>query len=130
MIYNLFQYLKNTFPADIFIVDGWEDSDETESTLVKQTGGDVATWFVRQDFTVQVITRSNSKVSAKQRADKYFDELRNRFTLVLPETIVEAITYPELETAQISPLQNPGYIGTDQNRNHMYSVNFKITVGG
>ncbi len=130
MIYNLWEYLKTTFPSYSFIVDGWEGTDPTESVLIKQTGGDVAHWFDRIDPTVQVLVRSNSKVTAKQTADAIFDELRNRFGLILPAVTVGSITYPELTTAQISPIQNPGYIGTDENKNHMYSVNFIITIGG
>jgi hypothetical protein len=130
MIYNLFEFLKAQFPAYVFIVDGWENDDPVESNLIKQTGGDVAHWYDRQDFTVQFMSRSKSKVQAKQRADAVFTFLRNRFGCILPETTVESVFYPALTAAQISPLQNPGYIGSDQNRDHMYSVNFQITVGG
>lgn len=130
MIYNLFKYLQNTFPALSFVVDGWEDEDQIESIQVRQTGGDVQHWFVRQDITFQFLSRSESKVLSKQNIELVYNDLRNRFGLTLPANTVGGKTYPALKTAQISPLQVPGYIGTDQNKYHLYSVNFVITVGG
>lgn len=130
MIYNLFQYLKTLFVLLRFIVDGWENDDPQESILITQTGGDPAHWYDRQDFTVQVLVRSESKSIAYKNSHVVYNELFNRFGLVLPEATVESIVYPALETAQIIPVSIPGYIGTDQNKLHMYSTNFKITIGG
>ena len=130
MIYNLYEYLKTAFPALTFIVDGWIDNSPVDSMLLTATGGDPQHWFDRTDFTVQLISLYSNKVSTKQNIDLVYTELKNRFGLPLPEATVNSVVYPALIAAQISPIQSPGYIGTDQNKNHMYSVNFKITVGG
>ena len=131
MIYNLWKYLEAELPALNYIIDGWEESDDlSNAILLTATGGDPAHWFDRTDDTVQVISINVSKVSAKQNADLVYNKLKNRFGLTLPAATVNSVVYPALTTAQISPIQSPGYIGTDQNKNHMYSINFKVTIGG
>lgn len=130
MIYNLYEYLKSELPSINFVVDGWENDSDIESVLLTATGGDPQHWFDRTDDTVRVLSRSNSKVFAKQRADNVYNKLKNRFGLTLPAANVGGVDYPEFIAAQISPIQSPGYIGADDNANHIYSVNFKVTIGG
>lgn len=130
MIYNLYRYLLNLFSTYNLVVDGWEIGGENESIAIIQTGGDPQHWYKRQDYTVQFIGRGLEKVPTKQKLDSIYQELRNRFGLILPEITVESVTYPELLTAQVSPLQVPGYIGVDDNKRHMYSFNVLIVVGG
>jgi len=61
MIYNLYQYLITQFPVMNLIVDGYEQSDNKDGAiLLKATGGDPMHWFVRTDFTVQIISSAKS----------------------------------------------------------------------
>ncbi len=131
MIYNLYEYVVPLFPSINFLIDGYEqDDNKDKAILLKSNGGDPMHWFDRTDFMVQMLSSAKSKVSCKQNIDMVYNELKNRFGLTLPVATVGAVTYPEIKTAQISPIQSPGYIGTDEDANHLYSVNFKIIVGG
>lgn len=134
MIYNLYQYLKIAFPTFDFVVDGWEDDSLDESNLMRQTGGTTPPWFPRQDYTVQFITRAKEKLYAHSEINEIYHELRNRYGCTLPAITVkikgEDMVFPAIIAAQMSPLQIPGYIGTDNNRRHLYSYNLKVIVGG
>ena len=134
MIYNLYQYLKNAFPLFDFVVDGWDDDSASESNMIRQTGGTTPSWFTREDYTVQILTRAKEKLYAHSEINEIYQNLRNRFGLILPAITGKIkdvnVVFPAVMTAQVSPLQIPGYIGTDNNRRHLYSYNIKIVIGG
>ena len=128
MIFNLVSYLKINLPDIIFYANGWRPDSEHDSVMVLQSGGDSKPWFNRTDWNVQIMSRSENIVIAKQQIDNVYEELKNRYGLELPAITINSTLYPLVKTYQISPLQTPGYIGADKANLEMWSFNIKITT--
>jgi len=128
MIYNLVQFLINNLPSIDFVANGFSPDSLQTQVMVSETGGEPQHWYDRTDWTVQVISRSAKVNVAKQNADSVYAILKNRFGLLLPQAIVDGVTYPALQTYQISPIQTPGYIGATEENLEMFSFNLTITT--
>jgi len=128
MIYNLTAYLKVQLATINFIVNGWSQDSPEASVMLRQTGGVVQHWYDRTDWAVQIMSRSNNVVESKTLIDSVFNVLKNKFGITLPEVTVNAVVHAAVKTYQISPIQQPGYIGADEKHLEMWSVNFTITT--
>lgn len=127
MIYNLAQLLKDNTSLTIF-VNGYDD--DTRGVAVNQTGGEESFMSIKNDFTVQFMSRADTRVAAYEDIMTVYNYLKNRFIVVLPEVTINEITYPSITVYGFVPIQIPGYVGTDENRLHMWSVNIQIITGG
>lgn len=125
--YNLIEYLKTEHPTIEFVMDGWETNSPNTAIAVIGSGGTPDHYVDREDFTFQLISRSNDKTIADTNANNVYRTLRNRFNLLLPEVTIDATIYLEVDTRRIVPIQTPGYIGCDDEGRHEYSANFIIT---
>jgi hypothetical protein len=130
MIYNLVNYLLTQLPTIEFVANGFNKQSPDEAMLVQQTGGDHNHRDIRKDYTIQFLCRSRDSVDGKGIAEQVYAEMQNKFRVLLPEVIIATVTYPEVQTAQISPIQLPAYIGTDEEGRHMWSFNMVVTTGG
>jgi len=128
MIYNLMGYLITQLPAIDFVANGWVEASPVNSVLLRQSGGDFANWYSRKDFAIQILSRAETSVVAKEQIDDVFDLLKNKLRLLLPAKTVNSVVYPAVQTYQTSPVQVPGYIGADEANLEMWSVNFRITT--
>jgi len=126
MIFNLISYLRTQLPSLTFISEG-ENYNE-EGIRVTQTGGEDNHDIDRIDFNVQLLSKYKKLFTSKNNIDSVYAILKNRFGLILPEVIIGALTYPEVTTYRIVPMQIPGYLGTDDNGYHMYSFNIIVTT--
>lgn len=131
IIPNLAEYLRTVFPDYTFVNDGFLEGMGSDVVAVVDNGGETRPYYDRIDVAVQVLARGVSRPGTGRRIAEVADHLRGRFGgQVLPEVIVEGVTYPEVITAAIIAQTKAGYIGIDENRLHMWSANFTVTVGG
>lgn len=130
ILYNLYEYLRVKFSDKDFVTDGWEEDAKDDSILLTDSGGTPEHWMPTEELMVQIISRSLEKPVAKIALNDIYLELKNKFRLVLPEITVSGKVFPEVTTAQISPIQTPSYIGVDDNKHHLYTFNIKIVIGG
>ncbi len=128
MIYNLKKYLTINLPDITFYSNGWRPKSEHDSVMILQSGGDPQHWYNRTDWTVQIMSRAENIVNAKELIDAVYNKLKNRYGLELPAITVDSILYPLVKTYQISPLQAPSYIGADKANLEMWSFNLIITT--
>ena len=128
MIFNLVKYLTDQLGTITFYTNGWRPDSEKNSVMVSQSGGESQHWYDRTDWTVQIISRAENTVEAKEQIDSVYDLLKNKFGLTLTAVTVNGILYTAKETYQISPLQVPGYLGTDDANLEMWSFNIRVTT--
>ena len=128
MIYNLIEYLRVQLSAIQFVANGFSQDSPIESITVIQTSGDPQHWYSRTDWSVQLMSRSDSSVIAKENIDSVYALLKNKYGLTLPSVTVNGTLYGSIITYQISPIQTPGYIGADDNNLEMWSFNVIITT--
>ncbi len=128
MVYNLYRYLKAQLTSIIFIANGWEKESPEESITIMQRGGLPDHYNIKQDISIQVLSRSMDVNMALFNINMVYILLKNRFGLILPEAIVGDTVYPEIKTYQVSPIQSPGYLGSDRNSLQMWSFNLMVTT--
>lgn len=126
MIYNLAQYLITNFPAYDFTVNGFQHDSPVNCINIRSTGGDLDHWYDRTEATAQILVRAHDNVIGKEQVDEVFNLMKNRFGLLLPEVIVNSVTYPEVQTAQISPIQIPESLGADDEGRFLWVFNLQI----
>jgi len=126
MIYNLVAYLKLQLPSLTFVANGWDPDSPQDSIAVIDTGGDPQHFYDRTDWTIQLLSRANEVNVAKSQADSVYAILKNRFGILLPQVTVDGIVYAVVETYQISPMQTPGYLGSNEKHLEMFSFNIII----
>lgn len=128
MIYNLYNYIKTQLTDLSLIVNGWEkDSPEESITMILRVG-DPDHYDIRQESAVQFLSRAMDSNIALSNINEVYSLLKNRFGLVLPEVTVGETVFPEIKTYQISPMQSPGYIGSDGANLEMWSFNIMIVT--
>ncbi len=128
MIYNLYQYIKTELPLMALIVNGWDKDSPEESITMILRAGDPDHYDIRQDSAIQFLSRAMDVNTALLNINKVYMLLKNRFGLVLPEITVGETVFPEVKTYQISPMQSPGYIGSDGANLEMWSFNIKAVT--
>ena len=128
MIYNLVQYLKNKFPDYIFIAEGYNDNSYKECIIVSESTATINHFTDRQDIHVQILSKHYDIVKNREQIKDVFDDLLNRFGLVLPEVTVNKKVYPEVIAYQISPIQGISYLGSTNDSYHLYTFNIVVTI--
>lgn len=132
MIYNFVQYLRTQFPtetiyADVEFKTSTQESVPDRRVIAKDTGGTEQPRTRYSEPTVQILTRDTYDSAARKLAYDIYYEIKSRFGLILPAIVVDSITYPAIETAQIIPIQKPFCLGADSNGRIEYTTNYKIT---
>jgi len=131
LIYNFIQYLENEFPAELFytnirILISGQESIPDRNVLVKETGGLEKPWIKYVEKTVQIITRDIDTPSSRKLAWDIYQNVTSRFGLSLPAVAVDGVNYPEIQTCQISALQEPYCLGADESGRIEFTTNYKI----
>jgi len=127
MIYNLAKYIDDNTTIDL-ITNGYNPATEGDGVNIILSGGSDDSRGLKIDDNVQFLSRSTDQVTAYELIREVFDLLKNRFKILLPEVTVKNKVYPAVEVSQMLPRQTPGYIGTNNNGLHQWSVNFQITT--
>lgn len=131
MIYNFAQLLRTQFPTEVVYVDGrvkltGQQTIPSRCLLVVDTGGVERPWILRQTATVQITARDVDAPRARKLAHDVFNFITSRFGLILPQITVGGVSYPQVQTAQISATQLPYDLGPDEDGRFEYVVNFEI----
>jgi len=131
MIYNLVAYLNNQFPAELFYTQirqqlATQEFIPDRNVLVRDTGGEEASYFKYGNETMQIITRNQSAPGAKRLGQQIYEILHGRFGLVLPAVNIDGENYPEVQIPEIRGLQLPTSIGTDEEKRPEFSFNIQI----
>lgn len=126
MIYNLAQYLIVNLPTINFVVNGFSPDSNQDEVMISETGGEPQHWYNRTDWTVQILSRGKNVNVAKKQIDDVYEELKNKFGLLLPEVIIGGVVYSAIQTYQISPIQTPGYLGANEENMEMFSFNLIV----
>lgn len=132
MIFNLKQYLFSETGYKIYpnardFTDGAKNVPKAYIQLIEEGGASTA-WFKFHNYTVQVITKDIDAPKARVRAYIIYHLLDNKFGLILPEVVVDGITYSAIQIAQISANTEPGFLGYDNNGRAEFSNNYRILI--
>lgn len=125
IIYNLKKYLENEFPGESFRI-GMDNNDPDRVVYISDFGGTETPWFEYHAKSIQVITRDADTPKAHKLSLDIYDKLNRKFGLILPSNTIDAIVYPQIQTAQLSGNALPGYIGEDDNGRHEFSTNYRL----
>jgi hypothetical protein len=128
MIYNLVQYVINNLSSLNIIANGFDPDSNSDQIMINVTGGEPQHFYNRTDWTVQILSRSKNVTTAKKQIEQVYNLLKNKFAIVLPQVIVDGVTYPTITAWQISPIQAPGYLGANQESIEMFSFNSIVTT--
>lgn len=133
MIYNLVQYLKNEFPAELIYTNirqqlATQNEIPDRNLLVKNTGGTEKNVYFYGVHTCQIIARDLSAPSAEYLCTQVYNKLHSRFGLILPAITIGAILYPAVQAAQISGIQLPSSMGVDEEGRTEVVCNLKINM--
>ncbi len=132
MIFNLGQYLRTKFPAETIYINSISGSNVPDRLIViRDTGGTEKLWYRYSEPTVQILTRDFGAPASRKLSFEIFEELVSKFGLILPAIIIGSDTHPVIQTAQISAIQKPYLLDTDENGRTEYVTNYKIIfIGG
>jgi len=131
MIFNLVQYLRVQFPTEV-IYSNVMNLRTTQTiipdrvVIVRDTGGTEQPWTRYSEPTIQILTRDTNAPASRKLSFDIFNNITSRFGLILPSITVGSDTYPAIQTAQISAIQKPYLLDTDENGRIEYVTNYKI----
>lgn len=126
--YNLFQYLKTIHPSIPFVVNGYGPRSPDTCIKINLSSGLPAHWYRRNDWSIQLLSRSDKLVISKTIIQEVYNSIENRFGLQLPEYTLGSLVFPTVKAYRIVPIQTPGYIGADENGREMFSFNITLTT--
>lgn len=131
MFYNLVQFLRDEFPAENIYSNtriklSTKDSVPDRAVCVIDTGGPVKPWIEDVDKSIQVLVRDVDDPKSRKLAWNIFEKLTSRFGLILPAAAVDGTNYPEIQTSQISAIQEPSSLGADESGRIVYTTNYEI----
>jgi hypothetical protein len=135
LAFNLVQYIRDNTLVDTNVfdltVDGFLEDSKNECFNFIQSGGPPLGDFGNvENPSVQVIARGEDKTVVRSETFQIYDQLKANYALTFPEYNEDGLVYPAVEVAQISAVQPPGYIGTDDDGRHLYANNYNLFIGG
>lgn len=129
MIFNFMKHLRDSFPVETFILDGWHD-ETSDGILVTRTGGIDNHYTDRIDHSIQLRSRNQDRNLAHQKLIAVYEGIRNRFGVKLPAVTIRGRVYPAIISSAIRTMQYPGYLGVDAGGYHQYTFNIMVTIDG
>lgn len=131
MFYNLAKYIKNVFPAETIYTNviskrSVQDNVPDRIVLLRETGGGETPDFKFVRKTFQVITRDFDAPDARKLSWDIYEEITSRFGLVLPSVTVDTILYPEIQSAQITAINEPQSLGADDDGRMEFVTNYIV----
>lgn len=136
ILYNLLKYIQNKLTTDgqdaaliaALTVNGFGAYLNKNQAAINDTGGIPQHQIDRVDKTFQIVVKHESMNICASWSNILFESVRNFFHMLLPENTVDGIVYPAVMAWQISPIQAPSYIGTDDSGAHLYSFNIVVVI--
>lgn len=131
MIYNLVEYLRAEFPAEIIYTNartpiGIDEEIADRCSLIRETGGPEQPWTGYVEKTAQILSRDKDTPKARKLAWDIYNKIQSIFGLILPAATIDGIVYPAIQTAQMSSIQQPYCLGDDGEGRMEFTTNFKI----
>lgn len=126
MINNLIQYLRTEFP-DLTFVQLLDPTNKQTTIVVREIGGGTVTGYPmeRVDVPVQIISRGQDRLVAKNNITAIYLDLKERFDFTLPA--VPALSLAEVNLARFGANQTPGDLSQIGTGVYEYVVNFTAT---
>jgi len=111
---------------------GWfHEGLENDIVVLVDNGGDDSAEIDRKDVSVQVLSRGEDRDDAEARGREIHALLRGRFCqTTLPAVTVGTDVYPAVTAWRFIARGGLVYTGTDENRLHVWSGNYIVTIGG
>lgn len=132
MLFNLVQYLRTNFPTETIYANSMHlVSGSTivpdRLVVVRDTGGVEQPWTRYSQPTVQIWNRDNNAPASRKLAYDIYDHIQShQFGLILPAITVGTDTYSAVQIGQISAIQEPFLLETDENGRVIFTTNYKI----
>jgi len=126
MIYNLIQYLKTNFPAEIIYANYELANSPDRIILIKETGGPIVPRVKFASPVIQVMCRDIDTVKARMISYDIYDLINDVYGLVLPAVTIDGETYASIQLAQISANQQPYPFGVDEQGRYVFINNYRI----
>jgi hypothetical protein len=128
VIYNLVEYVRAQMPTETVYVNGRNSPSPDRCLLLNEGGGSEQPWTKFDRATVQVIARDVDSPKARKLAYAVLVLLTNRFGLILPQAVVDGVTYAAVVTGQISAIQLPYPLGPDDDGRYEFSNNYQVIM--
>jgi hypothetical protein len=133
MIWNFVTYLRSvaTLVNERFYVDA-KDIINSETkvpdrmVLIQESGGTPVPIIKNTTVMIQIITRDIDVAKCRLLAFKIFDEINDRFGLILPAVTIDGVVYAAIQTGQISANSEPQFLGYDEQGRPEFSTNYRI----
>ncbi len=131
MIYNLAQFIRNNIAgvvvyANTRSIEAGQTQVPDRCLLLTETGGPEQPWTGFQVLGAQVVARDVDAPKARKLAWDVHVLLNGRFGLILPAITVDGVTYPQIQTGQVSSVQTPQSLGEDGEGRTEYSTNYQV----
>jgi len=135
VIFNLVQYLRNQFPAEIiypmeqYILLTNDQVPDRRIVIAETTG---TPEFIINVHGFQIKCRDIDPYNAREMAYEIYNYLhgtdgrKGRWGVELPVVVIGSTTYPALKVAQINASQLPAGMGLDENKRSEYLFNIQI----
>ena len=127
MIYNIVYYAQSQTSYTIK-ANGTPSGFKGNVIIMNLRGGDTPARINRTEYSLQLVVKNEQQVLGNEIIKDIYDVFDDIYNFILPEVTVNSKVYPAVTVAQCSPNQYPGYIGTDENGLHLFSVNFRFIV--
>lgn len=125
MIFHFRQFLMNQFPAFQIVPEFSDPSDRQDRVIVREGSGASEGYNLdRIDATVQVIVRSKSSFTARDRATQIFRYCREVHNFDLPAGITGDV---DLRIKRMKCIQPPYATGQEASGVFMYVFNVLFT---
>jgi len=130
MFYNFVKWLKNQNATITIYANSRETTSTDKCVLIRDTGGDERVGLKLS--TIQIIARDTDNVKARKLAYLIYDQIQTtktmggRFGQILPQVIIDGVTYPQIQIGQISGIQRPDFLGQDERGLYEYVFNFRV----
>ena len=128
ILYNVIKHLVDQSLGHTIVAGALTEKSAADCIAITQSGGDPEHYYDRTDWRFQVLSRASNDILAQTQCFAVYDELKNRFGLILPAKTVDSVVYPAVTTFQISPIQAPSGIGVDQANLFLWVYNFLVTT--
>jgi hypothetical protein len=131
LIYNLGQFLRDSLPTETIYINQRKATDlqgfiPDRNIFIRETGGVEAPDTNLRRQSAQILTMDIDGPKARALAYLVYNLLQSKWGLVLPQITVDSIVFTEIETAQISSVQIPSSMGSDEEGRSVYVFNIIV----